>query len=256
MDAMYDIFLRTMWVLLAIAVGGAVVLVRTKGPTRDDVGVTKKKKPKKKKQQPIPATPTTPVPPEPPSEPSSAKAAFEEGEKVEALWNGESWHPGTLRTVKPLGAGEFSYAVDYDDGEFESRLDASRLRRISAAPRVQQKTVTPTDVPDLSNCVAYRKDGLPDVVDENPPTTTRRLRRRLQNNLPDAVPDDDDDDFDVGVVQSEAEWRAAAPKPRKPKVAKPPPEKKKEVSNTEKNRKKREKQKSQKLAVREALRAA
>jgi len=236
---------------------------------------TKRKRPKKAKKS-VAEQPPEAAPPE--KEEASATAAFGVGDRVEALWQNESWHPGSVTGVKPLGAGRFSYAVAYDDGESETRLDPDRLRRHAPkeeAPVVEQPTnatAAPdraadnaTAAPDLAACVAYRKDGLADVVpaSDDVSKARRRLDRKVANLVKKETPaedDDDDDLFEVPVVQSESEWRAAAPKPRKPKVDKKPAPKPAATasseSNTEKNRKKREKQKANKLAVREALRNA
>jgi len=285
MDVVYDMLYRAMWVVLAVAVGGAVLLTaRQKGTSPEESVGRKRRRPKKsssgaKKSAP-PAVESKEEPPLAAKAHVSAEAAFGVGDRVEALWNGRSWHPGTVSGVRPLGAGNFSYAVDYDDGEAETRIEPERLRKTVNAkaeaneakktdqPVAEEENNPPEAAPDLDACVAYRKDGLPAVPVEGDvvvSTRQQRLLRKKPNKAPPTVDDqdddDDDDDFAIAVVQTESEWRAAAPKPRKPKIDKKKPAAASPPSSstrstTEKNRKKREKQRAHDLAVREAMRNA
>jgi len=263
----------------------------------------------------------------------AAEEVYRVGDRVDALWQGATWHPGRVVSAKPLGAvqrtqspqvrgilaveccvqggdsdlkglwrrrhgrdhpssycarwaqtsvvvsnvvgaGRYSYGVAYDDGETETRVAASRLRRRqqhaaeTAREIIAKTTSDPRDaaLPDLGDCVAYRKDGLSsqeeeedhrDAVRPPPPKEVDVVVTRA----PPEEEDDSDDEFDAGVVQSEADWKAAAPRPRRPpRAEKPAPPKTTTPpaaakAAAEKNRKKREKQKAQKLAVRELMRA-
>lgn len=196
---------------------------------------------------------------------------LEAGDRVLALWRGESWHPATITSVKAMGSGNFLYAILYDDGEAESRIPPSSLQKFGVKTEpMTSKRVPPTgadlELPDLNDCVGYLKDGGKSMVPpatRSKPSAVSRLDQPPENVVVeeeegDTDPDDDEVDFAMNVVQSESDWKRAAPKIRRPPVtrraeAKAP--KKGEDNVSSKNRKRRERQKQHRLAVRDMMRS-
>jgi len=207
------------------------------------------------------APPARPKPkPRRPLATTSVPAGFSNGDKVEARFGGgEDFFKATVTGSKPLGGGNYSYALAYDDGATETGVVASFIRRLggTAAQAVPAKPVAPAaPAPELDGLVAYSKGGAP--VPTEPRTShaaslTAKPRQRAQA-------DDDDDEFNP--VQSVDDWKKAAPKPRRPAVARPDiaarkaaqAEKNEALRRAEINRKKKEKKKAKKLEVREHFR--
>jgi len=208
------------------------------------------------------AAPPRPKPkPRRPLATTSAPAAFSEGDKVEARFGGcEDYFPATVTSSKPLGGGKYSYALAYDDGATETGVAASFIRRVGGAstPATTQSAPKPAaPAPELDGLVAYSKGGAP------APAAPRTSHAALltAKPRPRATNDDDDDDA-FEVVQSVDDWKKAAPKPRRPAVARPDiaarkaaqAEKNEALRRAEINRKKKEKKKAKKLEVREHFR--
>ena len=159
---------------------------------------------------------------------------------------------------KPLGGGKYSYALAYDDGATETGVSASFIRRVGGAktPATTQSTPTPPPAPELDGLVAYSKGGAPAPA---APRTSHAASLTAKPR-PRAPTDDDDDAFEV--VQSVDDWKKAAPKPRRPAVARPDiaarkaqqAEKNEALRRAEINRKKKEKKKAKKIEVREHFR--
>lgn len=106
------------------------------------------------------------------------------------------------------------------------------------------------NVPSLDDCVVYRKDGLKAA-------STNEKRRPPLRSAEKARPvvEREEDIFDV--VQSESDWKRAAPKPRRPPRVEKETKKEKKASPSaasEKNRRKRERQKQKEQVVREIMR--
>lgn len=184
---------------------------------------------------------------------------FKEGDRVEVLWQGTSWHPARITSSKALGGRRYVYAVAFDDGETMTRLSPDSLRPGKAAAWPKPADVarnTDTALPNLEDCVAYRKESVA------PPPEPSRPTARVVEAVDERRSEEEDEEQEelmVNVVQSESDWKRAAPKPRKPPVSKAPKPRQQaptasQVVAAEKNRKKRERQKQQKLAVREAMR--
>ena len=114
----------------------------------------------------------------------------------------------------------------------------------------------PRPAPELDGLVAYSKGGAPAPA---APRTSHAASLTAKPR-PRAPTDDDDDAFEV--VQSVDDWKKAAPKPRRPAVARPDiaarkaqqAEKNEALRRAEINRKKKEKKKAKKLEVREHFR--
>jgi len=209
------------------------------------------------------APPPRPKPkPRRPLATTSAPAAFADGDKVEARFGGaDDYFPATITGSKPLGGGKYSYALKYDDGATETGVAASFIRRVGGAktPATQQSAPKPAaPAPELDGLVAYSKGGAPAPAaprTSHAASLTAKPRQR-------APTDDDDDAFEV--VQSVDDWKKAAPKPRRPAVARPDiaarkaqqAEKNEALRRAEINRKKKEKKKAKKLEVREHFRQA
>ena len=223
---------------------------------------------------PVPASDPDPVrvpkaaaPPRPKPKPrrplatTSAPAAFSQGDKVEARFGGcEDYFPATVTGSKPLGGGKYSYALAYDDGATETGVAASFIRRVggTAAQAVPAKPMAQAaPAPELDGLVAYSKGGNP--APAAAPRTSHAASLTAKPR-PRAPTDDDDDAFDP--VQSVDDWKKAAPKPRRPAVARPDiaarkaaqAEKNEAARRAEINRKKKEKKKAKKLEVREHFR--
>ena len=209
------------------------------------------------------APPPRPKPkPRRPLATTSAPAAFADGDKVEARFGGcEDYFPATVTGSKPLGGGKYSYALAYDDGATETGVSASFIRRVGGAstPATQQSAPKPAaPAPELDGLVAYSKGGAPAPV---APRTSHAASLTAKPR-PRAPTDDDEDAFDP--VQSVDDWKKAAPKPRRPAVARPDiaarkaaqAEKNEAARRAEINRKKKEKKKAKKLEVREHFRQA
>jgi len=195
---------------------------------------------------------------------TSAPAAFADGDKVEARFGGcDDYFPATITGSKPLGGGKYSYSLAYDDGATETGVSASFIQRVGGAktPATQQSAPKPTaPAPELDGLVAYSKGGAP--VPAAAPRTSHAASLAAKPR-PRATNDDDDEDaFDP--VQSVDDWKKAAPKPRRPAVARPDfaarkaqqAEKNDAARRAEINRKKKEKKKAKKLEVREHFRQA
>jgi hypothetical protein len=208
------------------------------------------------------APPPRPKPkPRRPLATTSVPAGFSSGDKVEARFGGgEDYFPATITGSKPLGGGKYSYALAYDDGATETGVSASFIRRVGGAstPPATQSTPTPPPAPELDGLVAYSKGGAPAPA---APRTSHAASLTAKPR-PRAPTDDDDDAFEV--VQSVDDWKKAAPKPRRPAVARPDiaarkaqqAEKNEALRRAEINRKKKEKKKAKKLEVREHFRQA
>ena len=208
------------------------------------------------------APPPRPKPkPRRPLATTSVPAGFSSGDKVEARFGGgEDYFPATITGSKPLGGGKYSYALAYDDGATETGVSASFIRRVGGAstPPATQSTPTPPPAPELDGLVAYSKGGAPAPA---APRTSHAASLTAKPR-PRAPTDDDDDAFEV--VQSVDDWKKAAPKPRRPAVARPDiaarkaqqAEKNEALRRAEINRKKKEKKKAKKIEVREHFRQA
>ena len=204
----------------------------------------------KPRARPLPAT-------------SSVPAGFSNGDKVEARFGGgEDYFPATVTSSKPLGGGKYSYALAYDDGATETGVAAAFIRRVGGAktPATQQSAPKPAaPAPELDGLVAYSKGGAP--APAAAPRTSHAASLTAKPR-PRAPTDDDDDEFNP--VQSVDDWKKAAPKPRRPAVARPDiaarkaaqAEKNEALRRAEINRKKKEKKKAKKLEVREHFRQA
>lgn len=196
---------------------------------------------------------------------------LEAGDRVLALWRGESWHPATITSMKPMGSGDFLYAVVYDDGEAETRIPPSALQSVgvTAEPKAS-KRVPPTEadskLPDLDDCIVYMKDGgksMVGPVTRSEPSAVSRPGESPDNALVeeeegDVEAEEDEDGFVMNVVQSESDWKRAAPKIRRPPVTRRAEAKtpnKGEANISGKNRKRRERQRQHKLTVREIMRS-
>jgi hypothetical protein len=194
---------------------------------------------------------------------TSAPAAFSEGDRVEARFGGgEDYFLATVTGSKPLGGGKYSYALAYDDGAKETGIAATLIRRVggTAAQAAPTQPVAPTaPAPQLDGLVAYSKDGA--VAPAAAPRTSHRASLTAKPQ-PQTDNDDDDDAFDP--VQSVDDWKKAAPKPRRPAIARPDisvrkaaqAERNEVAKKAEANRRKKEKAKAKKLAVREHFRQA
>jgi hypothetical protein len=208
------------------------------------------------------APPPRPKPkPRRPLATTSAPAAFADGDKVEARFGGcEDYFPATITGSKPLGGGKYSYALAYDDGATETGVATAFIRRVGGAktPATQQSAPKPPPAPELDGLVAYSKGGAP------APTEPRTSHAASLTAKPRPRATDDDDDDAFNPVQSVDDWKRAAPKPRRPAVARPDiaarkaqqAEKNEALRRAEINRKKREKKKAKKLEVREHFRQA
>ena len=219
-------------------------------PAPDPVRVPKAAPPPRPKPKPRRPLATTSVP-----------AGFSSGDKVEARFGGgEDYFPATITGSKPLGGGKYSYALAYDDGATETGVSASFIRRVGGAstPPATQSTPTPPPAPELDGLVAYSKGGAPAPAEPR----TSHAASLTAKPRPRAPTDDDDDAFEV--VQSVDDWKKAAPKPRRPAVARPDiaarkaqqAEKNEALRRAEINRKKKEKKKAKKIEVREHFRQA
>ena len=101
-------------------------------------------------------------------------------------------------------------------------------------------------------------------VSSNTPTQPRPSHAASLTAKPRPRATDDDDDGPFDPVQSVDDWKRAAPKPRRPAVARPDiaarkaqqAEKNEALRRAEINRKKKEKKKAKKLEVREHFRQA
>ncbi len=219
-------------------------------PAPDPVRVPKAAPPPRPKPKPRRPLATTSVP-----------AGFSNGDKVEARFGGgEDFFKATVTGSKPLGGGKYSYALAYDDGATETGVAASFIRRVggAAAQAVPAKPIAQAaPAPELDGLVAYSKGGAPAPTaprTSHAASLTAKPRPRATND------DDDDDAFDP--VQSVDDWKKAAPKPRRPAVARPDiaarkaaqAEKNDAARRAEINRKKKEKKKAKKLEVREHFR--
>ena len=210
------------------------------------------------------APPPRPKPkPRRPLATTSVPAGFSNGDKVEARFGGgEDFFKATVTGSKPLGGGKYSYALSYDDGATETGVAASFIRRIGGVktPATQQSAPRPAaPAPELDGLVAYSKGGAP--APAAAPRTSHAASLTAKPR-PRAPTDDDEDAFEV--VQSVDDWKKAAPKPRRPAVARPDiaarkaaqAEKNEAARRAEINRKKKEKKKAKKLEVREHFRQA
>jgi len=197
------------------------------------------------------APPPRPKPkPRRPLATTSAPAAFADGDKVEARFGGcEDYFPATITGSKPLGGGKYSYALKYDDGATETGVAAAFIRRVggTAAQAVPAKPVAPAaPAPELDGLVAYSKGGVP--APAAAPRTSHAASLTAKPR-PRSRDDDDDDDDAFDPVQSVDDWKKAAPKPRRPVVARPDiaarkaaqAEKNEALRRAEINRKKKEK---------------
>ena len=167
------------------------------------------------------APPPRPKPkPRRPLATTSVPAGFSSGDKVEARFGGgEDYFPATITGSKPLGGGNYSYALAYDDGATETGVSASFIRRVggTSTPPATQSTPTPPPAPELDGLVAYSKGGAPAPA---APRTSHAASLTAKPR-PRSRDDDDDDDDAFDPVQSVDDWKKAAPKPRRPAVARP-----------------------------------
>ena len=197
------------------------------------------------------APPPRPKPkPRRPLATTSVPAGFSSGDKVEARFGGgEDFFKATVTGSKPLGGGNYSYALAYDDGATETGVSASFIRRLggTAAQAVPAKPVAPAaPAPELDGLVAYSKGGVP--APAAAPRTSHAASLTAKPR-PRSRDDDDDDDDAFDPVQSVDDWKKAAPKPRRPAVARPDiaarkaaqAEKNEALRRAEINRKKKEK---------------
>ena len=197
---------------------------------------------------------------------TSAPAAFSEGDRVEARFGGgEDYFPATVTGSKPLGGGKYSYALAYDDGAKETGIAATLIRRVggTAAQAAPTRPAAPTaPAPQLDGLVAYSKDGA--TLPAAAPRTSHRASLTAKARPRSRDDDDDDDDDAFDPVQSVDDWKKAAPKPRRPAIARPDisvrkaaqAERNEVARKAEANRRKKEKAKAKKLAVREHFRQA
>jgi len=179
---------------------------------------------------------------------------YNEGDRVEANWQNEGkWYPAKIYKKKALGAGRYSYAVHYDDGESETRLEPERLRLLKKEIEKNQVVQT-ASLPDLNECVAYKKDESSQPIVQ--PQTQPVIQEKISIFQAKLKEDSDSDTDPTNIILTQDEWKAAAPKPQfPPRLKKEKKEKQSPTSmSTEKNRRKREKQRANKIAVREALR--
>eukprot|EP00041_Stephanoeca_diplocostata_P027077 m.739801 g.739801 ORF g.739801 m.739801 type:complete len:1039 (-) comp23110_c0_seq5:3234-6350(-) len=70
---------------------------------------------------------------------SDALGRFHVGESVTAQWAGRgAWHPGQVTAVHTGVGVEPTYSVQYDDGDFEPSVPASRMRPLRKHAKVQK----------------------------------------------------------------------------------------------------------------------
>ena len=152
--------------------------------------------------------------------PAEERRAAMRGDKVEARFGGcEDFFPATITGSKPLGGGKYSYALAYDDGATETGVAASFIRRVGGAktPATQRSAPKPPPAPELDGLVAYSKGGAPAPAEPR----TSHAASLTAKPRPRSRDDDDDDDDAFDPVQSVDDWKKAAPKPRRPAVARP-----------------------------------
>ena len=135
----------------------------------------------------------------------------------------------------------------------------ARRRRVDAGDDAAERAQT-TPAPELDGLVAYSKGGAPAPAEPR----TSHAASLTAKPRPRSRDDDDDDDDAFDPVQSVDDWKKAAPKPRRPAVARPDiaarkaqqAEKNEALRRAEINRKKKEKKKAKKIEVREHFRQA